>query len=273
MSSWGKVLLIIIAACICLTVYDGLSTKNFRIRPIKNFLNTRQQFSGTIGGFYHFSTIGSRWKGIVTEQMLLAHLSGLINASSNVHVTGLGKIEDNESIFEIYNNTKFVYEYDTRTDLYEYPTLKKLETFCLHNSQSLVWYAHSKGASYKNNNAAHWRDIMNFFVLDKWHHCYVLLSTTNYTTCGAILTLDSNYRNGWNTFYAGNMWWAKCSHINRLTRLEKIDQKSRYNAEMYVTSEPAVGHFNCFYSDLSGSTRLNKKNASCTLNYPLWKIR
>ena len=273
MSYWGKVLLIIIAACICLTVYDGLSTKTFRIRPIKNFLNTRQQFSGTIGGFYHFSTIGSRWKGIVTEQMLLAHLSGLINASSKVHVTGLGKIEDNETIFEIYNNAKFVYEYDTRTDLYEYPTLKKLEAFCLHNNQSLVWYAHSKGASYENNNAAHWRDIMNFFVLDKWHHCYGLLSTTNYTTCGAILTLDSNYRNGWNTYYAGNMWWAKCSHINRLTRLEKIDQKSRYNAEMYVTSEPAVGHFNCFYSDLSGSTRLNKKNASCTLNYPLWKIR
>lgn len=113
--------------------------------------------------------------------MLLAHLSGLIHASTKVHVTGLDKIEDNETIFQIYSNIKFAYEYDTRTDLYEYPTLKKLEAFCLHNNQSLVWYAHSKGASYENTNAVHWRDIMNYFILDKWHHYYDLLSTTNYT--------------------------------------------------------------------------------------------
>ncbi len=103
--------------------------------------------------------------------------------------------------------------------------------------------------------------------------CYGLLSSTNYTTCGSILTFDSVRKAGWNTYYAGNMWWAKCSHINRLTRIEKIDQNDRYIAELYVTSEPDVGHFNCFFADLGVGIALDKQNASCTINYPMWKIR
>ncbi len=262
---------------ICGVAFFGLATY-FRSSPNKwtiqcGKISIEKSEALSIGGFYHFSTMGNHWRNIVFEQMLMAHLSGLIDASSNIYVTGLGKIDDNKTVYDIFANSKFVYEYDTKPDLYEYPTLRKAENFCLHNNESLLWYAHSKGASHSVDDVAAWRSIMNHFVLDKWQLCRDLLSSTNYTTCGAILTLDGVRKPGWNTYYAGNMWWAKCSHINRLTRVEKLDQKDRYIAELYVTSEPDVGHFNCFFADLRSTLKFNKQNASCTVNQPMWKIR
>lgn len=273
-SYWRKTIFIIVIGFFCLVIYFSFIPHNLNIRHREFFHEKLQQSSIiTIGGFYHFSTLASRWRGIITEQILLAYLSGLINATTNIYVTGLGKIDDNITIYNIFNNQKFIYEYNTKTDLYEFPTLKKLEKFCIDNNQSLVWYAHSKAASHEDTGMTPWRDAMNYYILDKWHHCYRLLSSTNYTTCGIALTFDSVRVRGWNTYYAGNMWWAKCSHINRLTRIEKLDQKDRYMAELYVTSEPDVGHFNCFYIDLRTPIQLNRQNASCTINYPLWVVR
>jgi hypothetical protein len=229
--------------------------------------------SHPVADFYHFSTMRNSWRSIVIEQMTIARLSGLINASSNVYVTGLGNIPDNKNISDIFADSKFIYEYkNNQLDQYEYPTLKKLEKFCFYNNKSFVWYAHSKGASHPVDDVADWRGVMNYFVLDKWQLCHRLLFFTNYTTCGAILTFDSKRKPGWNTYYAGNMWWAKCSHINRLTRIEKLDQKDRYIAELYVTSEPAIGHFNCFFAN-PHQFQFNKQTASCTVNQPLWNIK
>jgi hypothetical protein len=205
--------------------------------------------------------------------MSLAYSSGLVDASLNIYVTGLGKIEDNKTISYIFSNPKFVYEYDTKIKQYEFPTLKKLEKFCLNHNHSLVWFAHSKGASYDGDFYASWRFIMNTFVLDKWHLCYDLLSSTNYTTCGAILTFDSVNPPEVSVYYAGTMWWAKCSHVNRLVRFEKLDQTDRNWIEAYITSEPRVGHFNCFYANPHEPTNLNRETASCTVNQPLWKVR
>jgi hypothetical protein len=266
-----KLFLIIIIVFFCLVIYLSFVPYAFNIQRGK--ISIVKPSPPSIGGFYHFSTIGKYWRNIVNEQMLLAHLSGIIDASSNIYVTGLGKIDDNITIYDIFSDPKFIYEYDTKTDRYEFPTLKKLEKFCLDNNHSLVWYAHSKGASHDHNNMDSWRGVMNYFVLEKWQHCHGLLTSTNYTTCGAILTFDSVRERGWNTYYAGNMWWAKCSHVNQLKRIEKIDQKDRYMAELYVTSEPDIGHFNCFYLDLRSTIQFNKQNASCTINYPLWKVR
>ena len=268
-----KLLLTIISTLFFVIIYLNISTNNSHPQHPQISLDRSRPPAITIGGFYHFSTVASRWKGIVAEQMLLAHLSGLVNVTSNIYVTGLGKIENNKSISDIFSSSKFIYEYDTKTEVYEYPTLIKLEKFCAGNNRSLVWYAHSKAASHEHNEMAPWRDVMNYFILDKWHHCHGLLSTTNYTTCGAILTHDSVRVSGWNTYYAGNMWWTKCSHVNRLTRLAKIDQKDRFLAEIYVTSEPAVGHFNCFFADLRIPIPFNRETANCTINYPLWRVR
>src|SRR5690349_1639069 len=89
LSYWKKLLVIIIIECFCLTIYFNFSTKTICIQHITISLGEHQQYNIIIGGFYHFSTIGSRWKGIVAEQVLLMHLSGLLNASVNVYVTGL----------------------------------------------------------------------------------------------------------------------------------------------------------------------------------------
>lgn len=79
----------------------------------------------------------------------------------------------------------------------------------LQNKNSFVWYAQSKGASHHYDDCVAWRNTMNYFVIDQWQHCYNLLTSTNHTTCGAILTFDSVRQHEWNTYYAGNMWWAK----------------------------------------------------------------
>ena len=128
----------------------------------------------------------------------------------------LVKSEDNKTSYNFFRDPKFIYEYDTRTDLWEYPTLKKLEKFCLHNNDLFVWYAHSKAAAREDKSMDRWRDVMNFFVLDGWRHCYGLLVSTNYRTCRAILSYDSTHTPDKGRYHAGNMWWAKCSHIDTL---------------------------------------------------------
>jgi len=266
-----KLLLIFGIGFLSLATYLRFAPNKWNIRREEICVKKLPPLS--IGGFYHFATVADPWRSIVTEQMLLADRSKLIDASSIIYVTGLGKIDENKTIYNIFTNSKFIYEYDTKTEVYEYPTLKKVEKFCLDNNQSLVWYAHSKGASHPTDELAAWRGVMNHFVLDKWQLCHRLLSDTNYTTCGAILTFDSKRKAGWNTYYAGNMWWAKCSHINQLTRIEKLDQNDRHIAELYVTSVPDIGHFNCFFANPHFLFKFNKKEASCKVNQPLWRVR
>lgn len=252
----------------------SFSSNKVTFLSIHNFKSTKVSAASAIAGFYHFSTIRNHWKIIVLEQLKLANHSGLIRASSNIYVTGLGPLVDNGTVSSIFSNPKYIYEYvHNHTELYEFPTLKKLESFCLDNNQSFVWYAHSKGASRPFDLVATWRNLLNHFVLDKWQMCYELLSSTNYTTCGSILTLDSMRKPQWNTYYAGNMWWAKCSHVNRLTRIKHIDQSDRYMAELYITSEPAIGHFNCYNTALTNINPSDYKHANCLVNQPLWKVR
>jgi hypothetical protein len=195
-SNWKKVFIIIcITLFFSLVAYQRFASKKLNT-PSKKVVIEKPR-SPPIGGFYHFATTNRPWRGIVYEQMLLAHASGLINASSNVYVTGLGKIEENKTIYDIFDNPKFIYEYDTRTDVYEYPTIKKVEKFCLHNNDSFVWYSHSKAASHDYDDSFLWRYVMNHFVLKKWQLCYKLLSSTNYTTCGSMLGIDTERKSGW----------------------------------------------------------------------------
>ncbi len=272
-ASYGKKLLIIlgIAVLFSLLAYPHFVPNNLNILNKKFVI--KKHGTRPICGFYHFATVNRPWRGIVHEQMLVAHLSGLIDASSNVYVTGLGTMEEHKTIYDIFENPKFIYEYDNRTHLYEFPALKKVEKFCLNNDDSLVWYGHSIAASHRLDDSSAWRGIMNHFVLKKWQMCYKLLSSTNYTTCGALLTIDSERKAGWNTYYAGNMWWAKCSHINRLTRIEKIDQKDSFLADLYVTSEPDIGHFNCYTENPYQPWMFFVDNITCTVNQPLRKVR
>jgi len=272
-TSYGKKLFIILGITVLfsLLVYPRFVPNNLNILS-KNFVIEKYR-SSSICGFYHFTTINRPWRGIVHEQMLVAYLSGLIDASSNVYVTGLGEMEENKTIYDIFENPKFIYEYHNDTHLYEFPTLKKVEKFYLNNKDSLVWYGHSIAASHRLDDSFAWRGIMNHFVLKKWQMCYKLLSSTNYTTCGALLTIDSERKAGWNTYYAGNMWWSKCSHINQLTRIEKMNQNDRFLADLYVTSESNTGHFNCYTANPYHPWTFFIDNITCTVNQPLWKIR
>ena len=268
----------IFIAIIVISIFFYFSTDTFTYSRKKTPLRPAEienHSSLSFAGFYHFSTMNTPWRSIVYEQMFLAHHSGLLDASINVYVTGLGNITQNQSISHAFSNSKFIYEYKSDILLYEFPTLKKLEKFCLKNHHSLVWYAHSKGASYSCDTVSNWRHVMNYFVLDNWHLCYRLLSSTNYTTCGSALAFYSTNPIGRNIFYAGNMWWAKCSHVNQLDRLDKFDQSNRYEAESYVTSIPNMVYFNCFSPGLNLSDvswALDRKTANCSINQPLWTV-
>jgi hypothetical protein len=266
-----KILLILCIALLGLIYYFSWVPNKSNIQP--GIVSTKKRPSPSIGGFYHFSTVGPPWKSIVTEQISLAHFSRLIDSSSVIYVTGLGDIENNKSIYDVFADSKYFYDYKSKTEEYEYPTLKKLERYCLNNSESLVWYANSKGSSQEADIGLDiWRAIMNYFVLDKWRLCYDILASTNYTTCGSILAFDSERKAGWNTYYAGNMWWAKCSHINQLTRIENLNQSDPQLAELYVTSEPAIGHFNCYATIPHARWELRKDRASCSENQPVWRV-
>jgi len=47
-------------------------------------------------------------------------------------------------------------------------------------------------------------------------------------------------------YYMGNFWWAKCSYINTLPDIKKLDWNVRYNAEYWIGMNKNWNPFNCF---------------------------
>ena len=102
-------------------------------------------------------------------------------------------------------------------DDYEAPTHEYLQRYCNGFPQSLVYYFHCKGVTHPDSplkeRIVRWRMLMEQFILIEWSDCVEALLSGN-VACGVNLKgLDDGV--SWRHF-SGNVWWARCDHINRL---------------------------------------------------------
>jgi hypothetical protein len=181
--------------------------------------------------FWHMGNSGlETWRVVVGEQVSRLYRSGLLDA---MNVTAVYVSPDNSSA-PILHEPRISVASGGKVDRFEYPTLEKLQAYCVEEPTARVIYFHTKGASKSLNepygyNCYMWRKVMEHFTIDL--HRTIMLNELNdtspYQAAGILHKRD---------FYGGNFWLAKCSYINTLPRLETLNQEDRWLAESWIGS-------------------------------------
>jgi hypothetical protein len=101
-----------------------------------------------------------------------------------------------------------------------------------------IFTLHTKGVTstklypQQRENIISWRNIMQYFNIEKVDYVFDILNNTNYNTYG-ILYVSYLYNDIPHKFYAGNFWWGKGSYIKTL-KMEGIREEDRMDAEVRV---------------------------------------
>ena len=138
---------------------------------------------------------------------------------------GISIADDNISIDYIID--KFEKIRDVRSRGNEFVTLdlieKDKEKF---GDSDYILYIHTKGASKQNlENVVSWRQLMNYFNIEKVKNVFKLFEKTDYNTYGVLLGTAGTWK-----LYSGNFWWVKASYLKTI-KMEGV-RKNRFNAEV-----------------------------------------
>lgn len=196
-----------------------------------------------IYGFMHIALMGN-WKEIVSEQLDLIKKSGLFN-NSKIFACIVGD-HQNESL-DLLDGIEILQK-DNNIELFEFITLKQLIKFCKTNVDSKIWYIHTKGVARPDfcNQENHWRQYMQYFVIEKWQQCVEALNS--HDACGAEWFYAKFPDSKESSHFSGNFWWANSNYINTLDEIETSD---RFDAERFIGSgHPKVKCFHNSYENL-----------------------
>lgn len=73
---------------------------------------------------------------------------------------------------------------------------------------------------------------MNHFNITLWEDCVDYLDE-GYDAVGVKYIDESS---GFKRHFSGNFWWASAQHIATLPKIEHLNKKDRYEAEMWLLS-------------------------------------
>lgn len=119
---------------------------------------------------------------------------------------------------------------DVRSKGHEYTTLDLIDfdktTF--DDSDSILYF-HTKGASKQNDdkydNIKSWRELMNYFNIERVKNVFKLFEKTDFNTYGVLFGKAGSW-----LLYSGNFFWIKGSYAKSL-ELDNVKKNSRYSAE------------------------------------------
>lgn len=182
-------------------------------------------------GFMHVCMM-NEYMRIVSEQLMLMRSSGLFDRVKEIRVgvTGSAKNKDSlEQFFAPFEKISIVAHSEDHA-VYEFLTLKELKkTADLKDFYG--FYIHTKGVSWPGHEGGkYWRDYMNHYNLTQWRDALDRLRL-GYDTCGVKMV------NGrFPLHYSGNFFWFNSEYIRRLKPISSLNQKDRFNAEMWPCS-------------------------------------
>lgn len=174
--------------------------------------------------YYHIYAIDGV-ESIINEQLSLIEKHFDFPYILNV---GISIANDNQSIRYIIEKFKNVR--DVRCCGNEFVTIDLIEIDKQKFGDSdYILYIHTKGASKINNesysNIKSWRELMNYFNIEKCKNVFNIFDKTEYNTYGVLLGNAGRWK-----IYSGNFWWSKASYLKTI----KMDgvKKNRFNAEV-----------------------------------------
>lgn len=142
---------------------------------------------------------------------------------------GISIADENKSISNILSILDKNSIRDIRAMGNEFTTLELIQKDTkIFGDSDYIFYLHTKGASKQNDenykNIISWRNLMNFFNIQKVKDVFKLFERTDFNTYGVLFTSVANWR-----IYSGNFWWAKSNYLKTLNIDDVI--RNRFNAE------------------------------------------
>ena len=178
--------------------------------------------------YYHIYAIDGV-ESIIDEQLQLINNFFDFTYILNIGISIANENQSTSNIIEKFNKPNFKIR-EVRAFGNEFTTIDLIEKDKQKFGNSdYILYLHTKGASKLNNpnysNINSWRNLMNYFNIEKAKDVFKLFEKTEYNTYGALLCDINNC-----TFYSGNFWWMKSEYAKSII-VENI-YKNRFNAEI-----------------------------------------
>jgi len=178
-----------------------------------------------IKGFWHIYMINN-WRSIILEQLKVLKDSGLYEECMWISIGCLGNFDHREALLNIikpYPRIGIKYHSEDSGE-YEFATLRLIEA---DNDIYTGFYFHTKGVTRPHDMMQpKERKFLNEIMLNQWRmHKFII--NTGYDISSV------NYLSVPNRF-SGNYFWFNRHRLNRLPKLETLDQTDRYNAEKWV---------------------------------------
>jgi hypothetical protein len=176
--------------------------------------------------YYHIYAIDGV-ESIIDEQLNLIKKHFDFPYKLNI---GISIPYDNKSISNILNIIDKSNIRDIRAKGHEFITLdlieKDKEKF---DDSDYILYLHTKGASKLDSidysNIKTWRELMNYFNIEKCKNVFKIFEKTDYNTYGTLYGQAGPWK-----IYSGNFWWMKASYAKTIN-LDGVKRNSRFSAE------------------------------------------
>lgn len=176
--------------------------------------------------FWHiFAT--ERALSIIVEQL---HFIELQPFPVTAIVIRAGDLTDIDSIVNLLNENKIIEV--IRIDIakeFEFDTLKFL--YKEADNYDYLGYFHTKGAAIVSSNTHLWRNLMNFYTIQRAEMSIQHLQKNANDFAGVFGT---DGLQGQKPYIAGNFWWAKSSYIKKLPFPEILPHHTRYDCELWI---------------------------------------
>jgi hypothetical protein len=204
---------------------------NFNIFPIvKNIIMSVE--NTPIDIWIHACSV-EKGMEILNEQLIRIRNSLLYNRCRKIYI---GIIGEKFTPLECFNSDKIDVKYlSDKAYESEFITVKYLINNQL-DTNSNVLYIHTKGIKHGNNKKIRdWREMMEYFLIDRYEDCIKELENVDIVGCNLILQTSNNETP---THFSGNFWWANGKYLDKnKDRLGK--QKYHYDCEksMFVLDE------------------------------------
>lgn len=227
-----------------MSIWQTISTTLIHINRKEDLTRWERPYTGNlpIYGVYHvFCTEG--WETLVPLQIGRLKKSGLAAQTKTLFISCIYRqkedIEKMKTMLEGISYEIVACTADARQ--FEYPALDAVHKKA-QEEDCLIYYFHTKGVSYHGPQKADrhwlyfkkkveaWREVMEYFDIDKWAAAANVLSS-GYDTYGC---LRYPPKPAVFTMYAGNFWWAKASYLRTLRPLTPEERKDRMLAETWI---------------------------------------
>jgi len=187
--------------------------------------------------YYHIYSIEGV-ESIIDEQLSLIEKHFDFPYILNIGISIADDTSPTNSIIKqlhTYNNVKNIVK-DTYKKGNEFVTLnlieKDKETFA---DSDYIFYFHTKGASNLKNknkypNAVNWRNLMQYFNIERYKVVFRVFDTMDFNTYGMALKNISNAIPRDIPYYHGNFWWMTAEYAKTIN-IDSIDTSKRWEAE------------------------------------------